>query len=97
MALSAVVACDRQWCSQCEMWLNGPAQYGEHSNGRKHRKYVKRLARANAGLVDVKRLARKIVVPEGSLLIIEQVAILKDATANYLLSLYARSLLRARL
>ena len=50
-----------------------------------------------AGLVDVKRLARKIVVPEGSLLIIEQVAILKVATANYLLSLYARSLLRARL
>ena len=76
------------------MWLNGPAQYSEHSRGIKDRKNMKRIENAKAGRVD---LPTKMVLPEGTVFIIEQCAILKDATENYLLSLYAKSMLRARL
>ena len=76
------------------MTLNGKAQYSEHLRGKKHRKNMKRI-RGSAAVGA--SLPTKMVVPEGTVFIIEQSAILKDATSSYLLSLYAKSLLRARL
>ena len=30
------------WCTDCEMWLNGPEQFGEHKEGKKHRKNLRK-------------------------------------------------------
>ena len=90
-------SCDDRWCSECEMWLNGKAQYSEHLRGKKHRKNMKRMPVARGSAAVGASLPTKMVVPEGTVFIIEQSAILKDATSSYLLSLYAKSMLRARL
>ena len=29
------------FCEQCQMWLNGPTQWTDHQQGKKHRQYVK--------------------------------------------------------
>ena len=36
------------YCWDCMMWTNGPTQFEEHSAGKKHRKQVRRNARARA-------------------------------------------------
>jgi hypothetical protein len=30
------------WCTDCEMWLNGPEQFGVHNEGKKHRKNLRK-------------------------------------------------------
>ena len=32
------------YCKACEMWLNGPTQYGDHKIGKKHRKNLRKAA-----------------------------------------------------
>jgi hypothetical protein len=32
---------DGIWCTNCEMWLNGPAQWEDHKIGKKHKKNVR--------------------------------------------------------
>jgi dsRNA-specific ribonuclease len=34
------------WCPDCEMWLNGPAQWEDHKIGKKHRKTQRSLSRS---------------------------------------------------
>ena len=82
-----------RWCSHCWMWLNGPIQYLEHSSGKKHRKSLNRIGEHRRKIDTHKG----IVAPHGTVLIIEQCAILADATEKYMLSLYAKAILRARL
>ena len=76
------------------MWLNGKTQYSEHLKGKKHRQNMKHM-RGSAAVGA--SLPTKMVVPEGTVFIIEQSAILKDAVSSYMLSLYAKSMVRARL
>jgi hypothetical protein len=30
------------WCPDCEMWLNGPEQFGEHKGKKKHKKNLRK-------------------------------------------------------
>ena len=38
------------YCQECWLWTNGPTQYEEHCLGTKHRKSLRRNARARARL-----------------------------------------------
>ena len=82
-----------RWCSHCGMWLNGPTQYLEHSSSKKHRKSLNRIGEHQRKIDKHKG----IVASHGTVRIIEQRAILADATEKYMLSLYAKAILRARL
>ena len=90
------------YCEQCEMWLNGSPQWGDHKIGHKHRKNTPKHKKnthkpgqERKGNTGEERTG--IVIPEGTALIIEQVAIWNDAIQAYILSLLRRSLLRSRL
>jgi len=85
---------EERWCCSCEMWLNGRIQYEDHCIGKKHRKNAKRIA--NPSTVIEKR-DKGVVVPRVTAIIIEQSAIFKDFTDNFLLPLYAKAAFRARL
>lgn len=37
------------WCSDCEMWLNGPTQWEDHKIGKKHRKNTQKKTGQNSG------------------------------------------------
>ena len=37
---------DRRFCALCDRWLNGESQFMEHTFGPKHRKLLKRAAKA---------------------------------------------------
>ena len=94
---------DQTWCKSCEMWLNGLTQVDDHHIGKKHRKNTNKagVQWTNDGRQKVEqwRIDRRkgVVVPRGTCLVLEQVALLKDATDKYMLSLYAKSAFRAKL
>ena len=90
------------YCEQCEMWLNGSPQWGDHKIGHKHKKNTPKHKKnthkpgqERKGNTGEERTG--IVIPEGTALIIEQTAIYNDAIQVYILSLLRRSLLRSRL
>ena len=89
------------YCERCEMWL-GSTQWQDHKIGRKHKKNTHKHKKnthkpgqERKGNTGEERTG--IVIPEGTALIIEQVAIWNDAIQAYILSLLRRSLLRSRL
>ena len=93
---------DAIYCEQCEMWLNGSPQWGDHKIGHKHKKNTPKHKKnthkpgqERKGNTGEERTG--IVIPEGTALIIEQMAIWNDAIQAYILSLLRRSLLRSRL
>ena len=90
------------YCEQCEMWLNGSPQWEDHKIGNKHqkntpghKKNTHKPGQERKGNTGEERTG--IVIPEGTALIIKQVAIWNDAIEVYILSLLRRSLLRSRL
>ena len=75
-------------CSVCGIiyWRD---EYEEHCASRPHR----RQRRENRRRI----LGKGVVLPPGTALIIEQTALWQDAAQQYLLTLYARAALKARL
>ena len=78
------------YCETCEMWLNGDTQWLEHLIGRKHKKNLKRDPGPEPK-------SEGLVVPIGTVVVIEQTAIYTDAIRRYMSSLYERGLLRSRI
>ena len=75
-------------CNVCNMGLNGLMQWEDHKIGRKHKKNLKPKE---------PEPKPKVIVPTGTVIIIEQTAIYYDAVQRYTLTLYERGLLRSRL
>ena len=77
------------------MWLNGPTQYEDHLIGKKHKLNSKprRRRKDNSST----QCGKGVVIPTGTALIIEQSALWSDAVSRYVLDLYCRASLRARL
>ena len=86
---------DAIYCEQCEMWLNGSPQWGDHKIGHKHKKNTRKPGQERKGNTGEERTG--IVIPEGTALIIEQTAMYNDAVEAYILSLLRCNLLRSRL
>ena len=84
---------DAIYCEYCEMWLNGPTQFSDHLIGRKHRK--NRKARDEKQPCPTRD--KGIEAPPGTVFLVEQVALYKDAVSQYTLGLYSRALLRSRM
>ena len=72
-------------CKVCNMWLNGPSGWEVHKIGHMRKKNLK------------PKPEPKVIVPTGTVIIIEQTAIYYDAVQRYTLTLYKRRLLRTRL
>ena len=92
------------WCDACEMWLNGLDQSDDHAAGKKHRNNTRaggatkrRQARKARSITDTKFGSNAIIVPSGTCLILEQMALIIDANQMYMLSLYEKAALRSRL
>ena len=81
------------YCPACEMWLNGMGQYNDHVLRKKHRNNLNK----RVGHEQRDRRDKGLVIPRGTAIIIEQGAILSDATEQYMQRLYANALLRSRL
>ena len=75
-------------CKVCNCWLQGHLMWEDHKIGKKH----KRLLKGKPA-----KPAPKVIVPTGTVIIIEQTAIYNDAIQRYTLTLYKRGLLRSRL
>ena len=80
------------YCESCQMWLNGPEQWQDHLISKKHKKHKKKLFQP-----EPEPDSKKIVIPTGTVIIIEQTAIYNDAVRMYMLSLHERAQLRSRL
>ena len=102
--MSQLLDSEAVYCEVCEMWLNGPLQWEDHRIGKKHKKNI--LRKENGLPVNSKCGSKKktstskgVEIPKGTAFLIEQNAIYDDAVAvnTYILSLYNRGLLRARL
>ena len=64
------------YCPACDMWLNGMDEYNDHVLRKKHRNNLnKRVGHEQGGGRD-----KGLVIPRGTAIIIEQGAILSDAT-----------------
>ena len=87
---------EERWCCSCEMWLNGRIQYEDHCIGKKHRKNVKRIANPSKVILKIER-DKGVVAPRVTTIIIDQSAIFKDSKDHFMLSLYAKAALRARM
>ena len=92
---------EAEYCEICEMWLNGPTQWEDHRIGKKHKKNIWRQENgfpANSKCGKKKKSTGKgVEIPKGTAFLIEQSAIYDDAVKTFILSLYKRGLLRARL
>ena len=75
-------------CKVCNMWLQGHSMWEDHKKGKKHQDQKKGKPA---------KQAPKVIVPTGTVIIIEQTAIYNDAVQRYTLTLYKRALLRSRL
>ena len=99
------------FCDLCDMWLNGVGQWKDHKRGRKQKKRLKRLrlerkagtyvpARGRdkkLGHSDSDKSLKGIEIPKSTVVLIEQAQLLDDAVGVFLLDLYRRSAIRARL
>ena len=81
------------YCPACDMWLNGMGQYNDHVLRKKHRNNLNK----RVGHEQRDRRDKGLVIPRGTAVLIEQGAILSDATEQYMQRLYANALLRSRL
>jgi len=85
------------WCEPCGQWLNGPTQYDDHVRGGKHRKAVKSMPQPPTTRPrDTRPRDKGVAAPPGTVLLVEQAAIYRDAVAHYTFALYRRALLRSR-
>ena len=75
------------------MSYNGMGQYNDHARSKKHRHNLNK----RIGHEQRDRRDKGLVIPRGTAIIIEQGAILSDATEQYMQRLYANALLRSRL
>ena len=75
-------------CKVCNQGVNGREAWKDHKIGKRHR----RLLEGKPA-----KPAPKVIVPTGTVIIIEQTAIYNDAVQRYTLTLYKRALLRSRL
>jgi hypothetical protein len=64
------------YCPACDMWLNGMGQYNDHVLRTKHRNRLNK----RIGHKQRDRRDKGLVIPRGTAIIIEQGAILSDAT-----------------
>ena len=64
------------YCPACDMWLNGMGQYNDHVLRKKHRNNLNK----RVGHEQWVRRDKGLVIPRGTAIIIEQGAILSDAT-----------------
>ena len=71
-------------CNVCNMGLNGRTHWEDHKIGKKHKRNLK------------PKPEPKVIVPTGTVIIIEQTAIYYDAVQRYTLTLYKRRLLRSK-
>ena len=74
-------------CKVCNQGVNGRLMWEEHEIGKRH----KRLLKGKPA-----KPAPKVIVPTGTVIIIEQTAIYYDAVQRYTLTLYKRRLLRSK-
>ena len=79
-------------CEICDMWMRD-VQWQDDSIGKKHKTNLKRAH----GEPDPEPKSEGLVIPQATVVIIEQTAIYNDAVGRYLLSLYDRGLLRSRI
>ena len=75
-------------CKVCNCWLQGHLMWEDHKIGKKHKRQKKGKPA---------KPAPKVIVPTGTVIIIEQTVIYYDAVQRYTLTLYKRGLLRSRL
>ena len=75
-------------CKVCDQGVNGPEAWEAHKIGKRHNRLLKGKPA---------KKAPKVIVPTGTVIIIEQTAIYNDAVQRYTLTLYKRALLRSRL
>ena len=85
------------YCSCCVMFLNGPVQWEDHRIGKKHKKRLKRFLGLAASSGGKLAADKGLVVPRGTVAILTQEALWRDATMAYVASLVARGLVRAKL
>ena len=78
-------------CRPCNLALNGRFRYEDHVRSYMHRRRLRRIG------APPKKRGKGVEVPPGTAILIEQNAILEDATSSYMLALYAKAALRARL
>ena len=64
------------YCPACDVWLNGKGQYNDHRLRKKHRNNLNK----RVGHEQRDRRDKGLVIPRGTAVIIEQGAILSDAT-----------------
>ena len=81
------------------MWLNGVDQRKDHKRGRKHTQRLKRLRleRKAGTYVPARGSDKAIEIPKTTAFLIEQAKLLDDAVGVFLLDVYRRGAMRARL
>ena len=91
---------NERWCPDCWMWINGLNQWEDHLIGRKHRKILNKCVSKKKKKGDAQRRVepkKGITIPENTCFLLQQAALISDATQLYMLSLYRKSAFRARL
>ena len=79
------------YCLDCEMWLNGPTQWEDHKWGKKHKKNLQRK-QPRKRRHRSKPEQQKIKVPPGTVVLLEQRALMADieCCVAYVRFLYGR-------
>ena len=77
-----------KYCQPCDMWTNGPEQFADHNNGKRHKNKVNGKKKSSS------RSCKGISIPEGTAFLIEQTALWEDAVTDYIRQLYTRVLSR---
>ena len=85
------------FCDLCDMWVNGVGQWKEHKMGKKHKKHLKRLRLERKAGTSSDKSLKGIEIPKSTVVLIEQAQLLDDAVGVFLLDMYRRSAIRARL
>ena len=80
------------WCNVCNIGQNGFGQLADHLRQKRHR-HTRRGVRTKS--TSAHKLP--IVIPEGTAVLIEQTALLADAVQHYIMELFRRAAIRAKL